>query len=205
MTPKQFPVCQWTQNMDLCSTAWLMLGVSWAEHPREIGSSAWARDLPAPGLQTGRQQGLNSCPLKASEIFKFTKQSLPHQFCPFLFGCVLAAWLWAAVGGLSPPGDGMCSDWLSHLWNLVQILVENWTSHGFWTLNLLFLFVGNVKNVFILDNLFPLMWFPLWFSCTSEAHTEQAAPSLDVAHVGPNFVSRNHLDRAFLGRFETEL
>lgn len=43
------------------------------------------------------------------------------------------------------------------------------------------------------------MWLPLWFSCTSEAHTEQAAPSSDVAHVGPNFVSWNRLDRTFWG------
>jgi len=130
----------------------MWMDVLWAEHPRGFGSSAPARDLPAPSLQTGRWRWLNRCPIKTSQTFEFTKQSLPCRFCPFLFGCglqrpVLAAWLWAAVGAPSPPGDVMCSDCSSHLWNLVQMLVENWTSHGFWALNLLFLFVRSVKNV----------------------------------------------------------
>lgn len=68
---------------------------------------AW--DLPAPSLQTGSQQGLSTCPIKTSEVFGFTKQSLPQ---PILS---LPLWLWASApspgslalsssGGLQPPG-----------------------------------------------------------------------------------------------------
>lgn len=45
-----------------------------------------------------------------------------------------------------------------------------------------------------LDYLFPLMWFPLWFSCTLEVRAEQAALILDAARVGPDFGSGTQLD-----------
>lgn len=121
-------VCQWTQNMDLCSTAWLMSGISWAEHPREIRSSAWAWDLLTPCLQTGRQQGLNRCSLKASKIFKFTKQSLPHQFCPFpLWLCPGSLALSSSGGPQSPRG-----------WDVLRLVVSfmEFGANTGWKLNI---------------------------------------------------------------------
>lgn len=129
--------------------------IAWAEHPREIGSFARARDLPAPSLQTGRQWGLNTCAVKTSETFECTKQSLPHRFLAF------PLWSWQSGSEQWGHPRPWRMRYAQSLYLICGIWCKRWlkTEHltFFWVLNLLFLFVWSVKN--------GVFWITCFSSC----------------------------------------